>query len=80
MAEVAGPSFSSSEMNVKINDVDDDTCEPEKKKPKLDEGVKENTYKLEERLNGILCCAVCLDLPNVAVYQVGVYGLCLLYC
>lgn len=27
---------------------------------------------LEERLNGILCCAVCLDLPKTAVYQVGV--------
>lgn len=25
---------------------------------------------LEERLNGILCCAVCLDLPKSAVYQV----------
>lgn len=26
--------------------------------------------KLEQRLNGILCCAVCLDLPRSFVYQV----------
>lgn len=25
---------------------------------------------LEERLNGILCCTVCLDLPTVAMFQV----------
>ena len=44
--------------------------EPEKKKPKLDCTTKKKGYNLEDRLNGILCCAVCLDLPNVAVYQV----------
>ena len=27
--------------------------------------------KLEARLGGILCCAVCLDLPRSAVYQVS---------
>jgi hypothetical protein len=27
--------------------------------------------KLENRLNGILCCAVCLDLPRNAIYQVS---------
>lgn len=26
--------------------------------------------RLENRLGGILCCAVCLDLPNSAVFQV----------
>lgn len=26
--------------------------------------------RLEYRLGGILCCAVCLDLPQSAVYQV----------
>lgn len=26
--------------------------------------------KLEQRLGGILCCAVCLDLPKSSVYQV----------
>lgn len=27
--------------------------------------------KLEHRLGGILCCAVCLDLPRSAIYQVS---------
>lgn len=27
--------------------------------------------KLEERLEGILCCAVCLDLPKTTIYQCG---------
>lgn len=30
----------------------------------------EDEEPLEERLHGILCCAVCLDLPKSAVYQV----------
>ncbi|XP_063386063.1 zinc finger TRAF-type-containing protein 1 homolog [Cydia fagiglandana] len=38
---------------------------PEKRR-KLD---KETSEKLEHRLGGILCCAVCLDLPPAAVYQ-----------
>lgn len=28
---------------------------------------------LEERLNSILCCAVCLDLPKSSVYQVIIF-------
>lgn len=28
------------------------------------------SVKLEHRLGGILCCAVCLDLPRSVVYQV----------
>ena len=47
-------------------------CEPETKKQKLDTDSKKEDYKLEEKLNVILCCAVCLDLPNVAVYQVRI--------
>lgn len=43
--------------------------EPEKKRRKLDPKF-ENVDKLENRLGGILCCAVCLDLPKAAVYQV----------
>ena len=31
--------------------------------------------KLEYRLGGILCCAVCLDLPKTAMYQVRVFEL-----
>ena len=48
-------------------------CEPEAKKQKLDIDPDKEEYKLEEKLNGILCCAVCLDLPNVAVYQVRIF-------
>jgi hypothetical protein len=47
-----------------------DIIEPEAKKRKLEVSEKEPDYKLEERLNGILCCAVCLDLPPLAVFQV----------
>ncbi|KAL4704144.1 hypothetical protein ACJJTC_012960 [Scirpophaga incertulas] len=39
--------------------------EPLAKKKKLDE----LNEKLENRLGGILCCAVCLELPQSAVYQ-----------
>lgn len=47
--------------------------EPEKKRPKLDSNplkVKK-LEKLESRLGGILCCAVCLDLPRGAMFQVS---------
>lgn len=33
---------------------------------------KDSSEKLEDRLGGILCCAVCLELPQAAVYQVFV--------
>lgn len=58
------------EQNVeKIKDIDDQ--EPEVKKRKID--VKPpKPDKLEQRLGGILCCAVCLDLPRSAVYQVNI--------
>lgn len=48
--------------------------EPEKKRQKIDAvnplKVKK-MEKLESRLGGILCCAVCLDLPRSAMYQVS---------
>ena len=34
--------------------------------------------KLEQRLGGILCCAVCLDLPKSSVYQVWLVKISLL--
>lgn len=50
---------------------DDGSDEPEakrrKKEPRLSATIQE---KLELRLGGILCCAVCLDLPKTAMYQV----------
>lgn len=47
--------------------------EPEKKRQKLDvHSMKaKKLEKLENRLGGILCCAVCLDLPRAAMYQVS---------
>lgn len=43
-----------------------DVSEPPKKKLRTG-NTKED--KLEHRLGGILCCAVCLDLPRTAIYQ-----------
>lgn len=47
--------------------------EPDAKKRKISKPDDDKKYKLEERLGGILCCAVCLDLPRAAVYQVSVW-------
>lgn len=60
---------------------DEDTMEPPtKKKCKL----QSEHIELEERLNGILCCTVCLDLPTVSMLQVistaGVVALAGLFC
>lgn len=49
---------------------------PEAKRRKLSTSVKNvdpKKNRLEERLGGILCCAVCLDLPRTAVYQVSLF-------
>ena len=32
--------------------------------------------KLEDRIGGILCCTVCLDLPSTAIYQVSQNTFC----
>lgn len=50
---------------------DEGSMEPLPKKFKPTENVLAVRTDLEERLNSILCCTVCLDLPNVAMYQVG---------
>lgn len=55
----------------------DEYSEPEKKRRKLLKGQETKPDKLELRLGGILCCAVCLDLPRVAIYQVCIIS-CLL--
>lgn len=49
--------------------------EPEKKRQKLDNSPlkAKKLEKLENRLGGILCCAVCLDLPRAAMYQVSFF-------
>lgn len=70
MAEVPNtePLPSSSENSVIASDCkDDEEPSPKKRKTALD---SDQIEKLEHRLGGILCCAVCLDLPQAAVYQV----------
>ncbi|XP_046436468.1 zinc finger TRAF-type-containing protein 1 homolog isoform X1 [Neodiprion pinetum] len=47
----------------------EDFLEPDKKRRKFSRGDGKTEQKLEHRLGGILCCAVCLDLPRAAVYQ-----------
>lgn len=49
----------------------EDEDEPETKRKKVDKPVTKMIEKLEARLGGILCCAVCLDLPRTAMYQVN---------
>lgn len=53
----------------------EDTVEEEEiaiKKRRLESCDRDDPEnKLEARLGGILCCAVCLDLPRSAVYQVS---------
>lgn len=54
----------------------DDFAEPEIKKRKVSSNkTEEKIYNLVERLGGILCCAVCLDLPRTAIYQVRRFSL-----
>lgn len=48
-----------------------DEDEPEAKRKKIDKPSTKMIEKLEARLGGILCCAVCLDLPRTAMYQVN---------
>lgn len=48
----------------------EDFLEPDAKRRKVLRAEGKTEQKLEHRLGGILCCAVCLDLPRAAVYQV----------
>ncbi|KYB27285.1 Cysteine and histidine-rich protein 1 homolog-like Protein [Tribolium castaneum] len=57
--------------------ITEDLLEPEAKRRKTAAIQQdEKKYRLEERLGGILCCAVCLDLPKAAVYQVSAFASC----
>jgi len=51
----------------------DDVSEPEAKRCKYDNRDQLVESKLEDRLSGILCCAVCLDVPSLMMYQASVY-------
>ncbi|XP_050352754.1 cysteine and histidine-rich protein 1 homolog isoform X2 [Nymphalis io] len=60
-------SSENTEYLIESNIKDDEGPSPKKRKTVLIEN--EQIEKLEHRLGGILCCAVCLDLPQAAVYQ-----------
>ena len=59
---------SSEGKKTKNQNIDDD--EPDIKRKKPNQRSLQKVEKLELRLGGILCCAVCLDLPRTAMYQV----------
>lgn len=64
MADIPGPStLVLQDENCNKENLDTN-FEPERKKLKTDINLKEKDNKLEDRLSGILCCAVCLDLPR----------------
>lgn len=73
------PTTSSSEITsqgIEETEKQDDFAEPEVKKRKISSNKpEEKIYNLVERLGGILCCAVCLDLPRNAIYQVRKFSL-----
>ena len=66
--------------------VNNNPDEPEAKRKKTENsaaggGASSSTSeKLELRLGGILCCAVCLDLPKTAMYQVSVVHFVVVHC
>ena len=75
MADLDVPSESEviNETSESIQTNSDDFERPLKRAKKDDVNYvekKKRMDRLENRLGGILCCAVCLDLPNSAVYQV----------
>ncbi|KAL3289235.1 hypothetical protein HHI36_003668 [Cryptolaemus montrouzieri] len=75
MSEAVEPATSSSETTSPTEvvegsiDKSEDFVEPDTKRRKLATKNDDKKHKLEDRLGGILCCAVCLDLPKAAVYQ-----------
>lgn len=75
MPQTTSSSSSSSQSQQQQAETDNNNMqnfdEPEAKKQKLDTSVKKKLEKLESRLGSVLCCAVCLDLPKTAMYQVS---------
>lgn len=61
--EIMDPILQSDNLSIKTDD-----AEPDVKKRKIDP-LPDKPVQLEERLGGILCCAVCWDLPKCAVLQ-----------
>lgn len=73
------PLISISENQVE-NEKMDEMKEPDTKRKKVEnpqsageKKISESFEKLEFRLGGILSCAVCLDLPRTAMFQVIFY-------
>ncbi|CAH0549993.1 unnamed protein product [Brassicogethes aeneus] len=72
MSETEAATSSSEHMpeSMDSNEKMEEFAEPDVKRRKISKTADtEKKYKLEDRLGGILCCAVCLDLPRAAVYQ-----------
>lgn len=69
MAEASEAVPSSSESNSPVLDDENQNLEPLKKKIRTEGPLDVKGEKLEHRLGGILCCAVCLDLPRTAIFQ-----------
>lgn len=72
-AEAATSSTETTTETVENVEKMDEINEPEAKRRKLikNSDLDDKKNRLEERLGSILCCAVCLDLPRAAVYQVS---------
>lgn len=70
MADPEAASSSGEQTDIQENEKAEEFIEPEKKRQKFCKITDVKSDKLEQRLGGILCCAVCLDLPRAAVYQV----------
>lgn len=71
MAELGLSTASSTSETVSPGNMQEDdieSSEPSPKKARISGPV--GNPCLEDRLNGILCCTVCLDLPTVAMFQV----------
>lgn len=70
MADPEVASSSGEPSDIQESDKAEEFIEPDKKRRKVCKIPDGKSDKLEQRLGGILCCAVCLDLPRAAVYQV----------
>jgi hypothetical protein len=71
---VVESSEANSDNNNSQNVSKNQNFEPEAKRMKLEtSGKSKKIEKLESRLGSVLCCAVCLDLPKTAMYQVSNY-------
>ena len=66
--------MSEAQGSIQVEDTSEkENIEPPLKKTKIiDEKKRYRSDKLEARLNDILSCTVCLDLPSKSVFQVKI--------